>query len=152
MLLALPFFFFGSYSRVSAKNSSGIFVANQRTDHHYLHYQIIAEKKYKEPRDFSLEEKAIPLFVIKVSPANLGTKSKTRASKLLEDINVLGEWQTWKGSGSSALLPLCTSAFCYFWAESFIRNRQSSIEREEERKKEWTVKPHTEVALRRAPH
>lgn len=27
------------------------------TDHHYLHYQVIAEKEYKEPRDFNLEEK-----------------------------------------------------------------------------------------------
>lgn len=96
MLLALPFFFFffGSYSRVSVKNSSGIFAASQRTDHHYLHYQVIAEKEYKEPRDFSLEGKGNTLICYQSIPANLGIKSKTRASKLLEHIDVLGEWQT----------------------------------------------------------
>lgn len=59
MLLSFVFFFFfkGSYSGVSVKNSSGIFAANQMTDHHYLHYQVTAEKEYQEPRDFSLGEK-----------------------------------------------------------------------------------------------
>lgn len=83
------------------------------TDHHYLHHQVIVEKEYKEPRDFSLEEKVMSLFVIKATRANLGTKSKIRASKLLEHIEVLGEWQAWRGSASSAPLPLCTSVFYY---------------------------------------